>query len=60
MDVEGIKTAFAGTGATGCTINKQFAVIRRIFQSAVDCGALDLNPAKSIKSVSTSDSVIPW
>jgi integrase len=55
-DVEGIKTAFAATGATGCTINKQFAVIRRIFQSAVDCGALDLNPAKSIKSVSTSDS----
>jgi integrase len=57
MDVEGIKTAFAATGATGCTINKQFAVIRRIFQSAVDCGALDLNPAKSIKTVSTSDSV---
>ena len=56
MDVEGIRGAFAATGATGCTVNKQFAVIRRIFQSAVDCGALDLNPAKSIKAASTSDS----
>ena len=55
-DVEGIRGAFLATGASGSTVNKSLAVVRRIFQSAVDCGALDLNPAKSIKSVSTSDS----